>query len=643
MMKKILATLLGLSFVFSLTACGEQESEYIEYTVTQASQKVDVAYGGQNLTATEIEFAKQETPEKMFATFGEAETGKTDVEFLDRVQIIDGKVVVGLSVGEKPRMAGIYVQGFGYYFINAETLNGEHAVSLKNVPYGTYQLTAFSVIEDDVMLGSNYLTFTREKALLLEGETEGEFTLESGKMELTAQKYQAVSDFAFVLSKNSLLDLGEVAAKVQGNAGIALGVNGVVTGDVSQANYVYAGIKDGKATIIDYRLNVPTVLSEKAIDGYDATAEYEIGAYVKAVNTGDDAERQTQIVLFINGDAAVTVDKTLESNQNVGFVCLSSSSSVGSVSIPPCSLDDYKAYAKSRFESLVKVELYTEKITGIATSYIETESKNYNDADKYMFVAREYKKAVNAIENATDISSAVTLYSKYYATINAEVLDVYKEDIESSLKSLSSNWYSIVNFEGDVTNYTVQDNVPAGGDGTNDVAITYVGGAQESFNLGVEGIDLQTWDYRWWIPLPFRVPNLLASAHTAIAESNYKDGLKVIYERYYEEILRSVCQKVMEEYHAIKHIEDDGFLWGYNWNYCGDNTGSIYTFVYDGPVREYKGVTYGVSNETVFRLSPLLYKPGERGEGLFGDRGIVALFNYAMHHFKNFKTVGDIV
>lgn len=628
MFKKILATMLGLTFVFSATACGKGESEYIEYTVTQANESTTVSYDGKNLATTEIDFANGETNEKVFSIFGETETGKTDVEYLGRVQIIDEKVVIGLSVGDKPRMAGIYVKGFGYYFIDDETLGGEYAVSLKNVPFGTFQMAAFGIIEDDFIVSSNFLTFTKTQALLQEGEAEGEFTLESGKLLLVGEKYQSITDKSFAVAKNSVLSLGEVTATVQGNAGVALGVSGSTTGDISKANYVYVGIKDGKATVIDCQLGEESVLDSMAIENYDSALEYEISAKVQLVESNDpEAERQTKIVLTVNGQELLTVNKTVEENRNVGFAILSGDSAISKVVVPPCSIDEYKAYAKAQFDNLVSVEFYEEHITGLTTSWIEKVEKSYIDDES---IASEYNKAVKALNNATDIANATTAYNKYYARLKEEVLDVYKEDIESSLKTMSEKWYSIVDIAGDLSAYPKQDKNE---DGNPDVSIVQNGG-EDVFNIGLNGIDGQTWDYRWWIPIPFRVPNLLTSAHNAIAECNSKEVLTVMYEEYYDAVLRSVCQKVIEEYHAIKHVENDGFLWAFNWNYCGDNGGNLYTFVYDGPMAEYKGVAFGVSNETVFRLSPLFYKPGEAAVCIIGSHSIVEHFNYAMSNFQ---------
>ena len=652
--KKILVFMLAFAFAFSLTACGGEKSEYIEYSVTQTSESSTVSYDGKNLNGTVIDFAKAETPEKVYSVFGETETGKTDVDYLGRVQIIDGNVVVGLSVGDEPRMAGIYVKGFGYYFISADRVkNGEYAVCLKNVPYGTFQMFAFSIIEDDFIVSADGLSFTQDQALLLEGEAENEFTLEYGKLRLDGNKYQSLSDISFVVAKDAVLNVGEVNAIVQKDAGITLGVYGFATGDISKASYVYAGIKDGKATVIDYQFGQSTLLGEIAIENYDATAEYSLGVNLQEV--ASEPERKTQIVLSVNGNALLTIDKTVEMHRVVGFKCLSSSSAVSAVSIPPCTIEEYKAYAKFRFDSLVEVEFYEEHIQGLSTSYIEKKSKKYitedetaNGVAEYKFVQKAYDKAINAINQATDVSNATTLYNKHYELLETEVLDVYKDEIESSLKTMSENWYSIVNLEGDVTKYTKQDKT---GDNIPDVSILLINGKYPEeeenefnemfFNLGIEGVDATTFDHRWWIPVPLRTPNILTSAHKEIAKCNSKEVLKIMYEEYYDAVLRSVCQKVIEEYHAIKHTEKDGFLWAYTWNYCGNEKGTLDTFVYDGPVTEYKGTEYGVSGETVFRLSPLIYKPGERGEGILGERGIVALFNYAMWHLS-YPTVKDL-
>ena len=627
MIKKILTYILMFIFAFSAAACGQEENEFIEYTLTQTLVSTKVDYDGRKLKATVVEFAQAETPEKVESIFGKTETGKTDVAYLGRVQIIDGNVVIGLRVGDKPRMAGIFVKGFGYYFIDAKSVRaGDYAVCLKNVPHGTFQMSTFSIVEDDFLVGDDFKSFTKEQALLLEGETENDFTVEVGKLVLDGEKYQSIADESFAVAKDSVFNVGKITAMVKGDAGVTLGVYGSTTGDISKASYIYAGIKDGKATLIEYQVGEPIVLSETAIENYDMTAEYAIGVDLQAVSE-DDEPRQTKLVLSVNGNDVATVDKLVDENRNAGFMCLSNGSSVSAVNIPPCTLEEYKAYAKAQFDNLITVEFYVERITGLTTSYIETETKTYNDPAQHPFVAREYNKAIKAMETATDIANATTLYKKYSETLTAEVLETYKEDIESSLKAMAENWYSILNFSPSVQDFPKQDQNE---DGNPDVTVYYLNGVSEPFNRGLDGIDQYTWDYRWWVPYPLRLPNILTNAHKELAKCNSKDVLKIMYEEYYEAALRSVCQKMVEEVHAIKYKEEDGFLWAYCWNYCGDTEGKLATFVYDGPVTDYKGMEYGVSNETQFRLSPLVYKPGECGEGIFGDRGMVALFNYAM-------------
>ena len=627
MIKKILVYILTFIVALSASSCGQQESGFIEYAITQTLERTTVIYDGKNLNATAVEFAQAETPEKAYSIFGNTETGKTDVAYMGRVQIIDGNVVIGLRVGDKPRMAGIFVKGFGYYFIDANPMQaGEYAVCLKNVPQGTFQMSTFSVVEDDFIISDDFKSFTKEQALLLEGETENEFTVEVGKLVLDGEKYQSVTGEAFVVAKNSVFNFGKITAVVKGDAGVTLGVYGSTAGDISKASYIYAGIKDGKATLIEYEFGEPTVLSEREIENYDLASEYAISVELQSISENPEI-RKTQIVLSVNGNDVLTVDKTVKENRNAGFMCLTNSSSVSAVVIPPCTLEEYRAYAKAQFDNLITVEFYVERITGLTTSYIEKETKTYLDASKYPFVTREYNKAIKAMDTATDVSNATTLYNKYYETLNAEVLETYKEDIESSLKTMAENWYSIINFDQRVQNFPKQDQ---NDDGNLDVTIYYVSGAYEPFNRGLDGIDKYTWDYRWWIPYPLRLPNILTNAHKELAKCNSKDVLKIMYEEYYEAALRSVCQKAIEELHAIKYKEADGRLWQYCWNYCGDTQGKLATFVYDGPVTDYQGMEYGVSNETQFRLSPLMYKPGERGEDVFGDRGVVALFNYAM-------------
>ncbi len=642
MFKKVLVCMLALTFVFAATGCKEEEIQYVDFPVSQGAQNSTVTYNGMVLDATVVDFAKAETPEKVYSIFGNTSAGKTDVSFLGRVQIIDGNVVVGLSVGDEPRMAGVYVKGFGYYFINSANLTaGKYAVCLTGVPVGTFQMSTFSIIEDDFAVDKQVASFTKDQALLLAGENEGGFTLETGKLLLKGQGYQALEDNSFVVAKNDILNVGEMKAMIKGDAGLTLGVQGSTTEDVSKASYIYAGIKDGNATIISSSMGEEKELGKTAIEGYEADSQYELSVRLELVSA---EPRKTKIVLSLNGTELVIVEELVEANKNVGFIFLKKSAEVESVNIPPCSLDEYKAYAKEQFDNLVQVEFYEEHITGLTTSYIDKVTKNYNDETKYMFVAREYSKAVKAIDNATDIENATTVYNKHYEALKAEVLDTYKDDIESSLKSVAENWYSIMFLDEEVKNFPEQDK---NGDNIPDVTVRYAGGGEEYFNRGLDGIDGETFDYRWWIPKPLRTPNILTSAHKEIAKCNSKDVLKIMYEEYYDAVFRSVCQKVIEEYHAIKHEEKDGFLWEVCWNYCGDTVGGLSTFVYDGPVTEYKGVEYGVSNETQFRLSPVVYKPGECGGPLqsgecythaedieAGCKCMVSLFNYAMNLLK---------
>ena len=95
-----------------------------------------------------------------------------------------------------------------------------------------------------------------------------------------------------------------------------------------------------------------------------------------------------------------------------------------------------------------------------------------------------------------------------------------------------------------------------------------------------------------------------------------------MYEEYYDALLRSVCQKALEVYHAVKYTERDGIVWALLWNYFGD-TNSGYSFEYDGPVPEFQGKLYNAD----FRLSPMFYKPDEMKVDVFD---IVSGFNSAM-------------
>lgn len=606
MTKKILTGILALTFAFAAAGCkgcNEEEATYIPFTVTQTAIDTTVSYEGKTLNATVLNFAEAETPEKVYSVFGNTGEGKTDVSFLGRVQIIDGKVVVGLRVGDTPRMAGIYVKGFGYYFINSADLSaGEYAVCLDNVPVGTFQMSTFSIIEDDFAVGTEVMSFTKDQALLLEGENEGGFTLEYGKLVLQGKGYQSLENLSFAVAKNNILSTGNVTAMVQGDAGVTVGVYGSATGDISRASYIYAGVKDGKAMIIEYSMGAEVGRHEAAIENYSADSAYAISVNVDA----------TQVSLSVNG-AIVTLAKAIEGNRNVGFMCLSKNAYVGEVAIPPSSLEQYKEYALAQFDNLVQVEFYEEHITGLNTSYITKVQTSYNDPVKYVFVSRAYDKAKNAINNATDIETAISVYNKYYAELNEEVLTTYKEDIENSLKTMAENVYSIMEYDEEIKNHIDEDN---NGDNIPDVTLVYASGAKESFNRGLDGIDGQTWDYRWWIPVPLRTPNILTSAHKELAKCNSKDVLKIMYEEYYDAVLRSVCQKMFEEYHAIKHTENDGYLWWFNWGYWSDGSlaGGSSDFIYNGPVTEYQGTHYGSSAETVYRLSAYLYSPDYAGD-----------------------------
>jgi hypothetical protein len=303
---------------------------------------------------------------------------------------------------------------------------------------------------------------------------------------------------------------------------------------------------------------------------------------------------------------------------------LSSGSTVSNVTLPTFEKEDYVNFVKSRFESLVKFDFYKENINGLCDSTITKETKEYKyeetnaDTNRYKLIQQEYDRAMKALEEASTLEKAMSVYKKYYQSLSDEVIDVYAEDFEDSIQNLSKNWYTIIDKEGDVSNYPQQDK---SGDTYNDITVTYLSG-EEYINVGFDNPD----DRRWWIPMPLRTPYLLSCARSAIADSTSMDEMVILYEQYYEAILRSVCQKIIDEYHAINFTESDGLLYNVVWEY---NVGH-YTFLYNGPVKEYKGASL-----TNFRLSPILYKPGfESGNNVMGYRSIVELFNYGLSVLK---------
>ena len=74
MIKKILTYILMFIFAFSAAACGQEENEFIEYTLTQTLVSTKVDYDGRKLKATVVEFAQAETPEKVESIFGKTES-----------------------------------------------------------------------------------------------------------------------------------------------------------------------------------------------------------------------------------------------------------------------------------------------------------------------------------------------------------------------------------------------------------------------------------------------------------------------------------------------------------------------------------------------------------------------------------------
>ncbi len=604
MIKKLIVIVLAILMALPLVACGEEEDLFKNYEVAQLSETTTVKYGDKNLDATVIEFANPETPESLYAVFGEIEEGKPDVSFLGRVELIDGNVTVGVHTGVRPRMAGVYVVGFGYFFIEGDIVDGgEYAISIKDVPLGTFSMKPFAIVEDTVILGAEILSFTKNGQVYAEGENNGELFSEIGVFDCANGKYTTLSNSLLAVAKVSVFNTGTVKAKVSGNAGIILGVSGTSVTDVSLASYVYFGVVNGKVCIIEYVNGVESVNAEETISSYDVNKQYEI----KVESTG------SAVKLILDGTEKFSLDLSIEQGRNIGIKGLTKNSTVSNLSYPETSLATYKEFAMKQFNELVVVDLYKVSLgTDVENSSINRVTVDYSKDSDDQSVKRAYTKAENAINEAEDLATAVAVFEKQYASLNEKVMERYQSEAFSTIADVADKWYRVIDLNGEVSNYDVGEINPIYG---------------IAYDIMIEGtpfvIDPAVHDHRWWIPEPLRIPIIRSSAYRKIFACNNKVMLSVMYEEYYDAILRSVCQKAFEVYYSVRmktYTDAPGsvanpspMLWQLLWSYVNEhNSGGTrqgFEFAYNGPVEEYKGKVYGTygKDELQFKLSSMFY------------------------------------
>jgi len=603
MMKKLIVIVLAILLAFSVTGCGTEESLYKNYDVTHDFVVTTVKYGDKTLDATEVNFAEADTPETLYSVFGESEEGKCDVSFTGNVETANGKVVIGIKTGAKPRMAGVYIVGFGYFFVDGEIAEDkEFAIVIKNVPYGTFSMKTFSIIEDSVIIGSEVLSFTKNGQVYQEGENNGEFFSEVGVFDCKNGSYTSLSNTLLAVAKSVVFKTGSVKANITGNAGILLGVKGTSVTDVSLASYVFFGIESGKVCIIEFKNGNSVVKKEQAIANYDLTKKYEI----KAESTGETVK------LYLDGVETLSDDITIEQNRNIGIKFLTKDSTISNISYPETTLNAYKEFVKSEFDRLVKVELYQVVLgNSVSNSNIQKNTIDYSKDNEDESVKRVYDKAVKAISEVEDMASAVSVFDKQFTQLNEKVMERYQAEAFSSIADVADKWYTVIEKDGFVASYNVGVKNPAYG---------------IDYDIMIEGTpylkDVAVHDHRWWIPEPLRIPIIRSSAYRKIFACNDKEMLSVMYEEYYDAILRAVCQKAYEVYYSVRMsaftagdsaVNPGGALWPLLWNYCNkhESGGTIkgFEFTYNGPVDEYKGKVYGTlgENELQFKLSPMLY------------------------------------
>ncbi|MBE7087242.1 MAG: hypothetical protein E7369_02965 [Clostridiales bacterium] len=604
MLKKFLVIFLSAVITLSATGCGGTDDLYKSYITTQPVEIETMSYGEKSLSTSVINFADVETPESLYAVFGETETGRPDVQFIDRARKIDDKIVIGVKVGKKPRMAGVYVEGFGYYFIK-DTLkvDTEYAIALKGVPFGTFKFIPFGVVEDEVVLSSESLSFTNEGPVFLEGEKDEEFTLELGTVKVVDESYVSASDLSFGLAKNSIFSTGEVTATIKGDAGVALSVYGTRATDISKASYIYVGVKGGRATVIRNQSWVEEVLGEVEISNYSQTE-----AYALKIQVGE-----TDIKLLLNDQDLLTVTESITPNRNLGFKTYSQGSAIGEIVYPEYTLESYKTYAQNELENLVNVKFYKvikPETPTYDTCYVTSEPKDYRLTRDD--VKSEFDRAIKNVNDSTTIEDATAILTRSFEKITELVLESYRTDAKNSLEPLASDWYEVFNMHPDVVAYMEKD-IDDNGDGFTDVRI---GG--DIFNVDLTHvIDAYTYDHRWWIPRALWLPEIKSNITKEIDNCSSKILLDFLYEDFAVELIRSTCQKAIEVFYAIKAYNvptfdgnEKSILWEPVWCYNEVNMAAS-AYVYKGPVSKYYGTPY-----QMYRLSPLFYKPGEMKNGV---------------------------
>lgn len=146
-------------------------------------------------------------------------------------------------------------------------------------------------------------------------------------------------------------------------------------------------------------------------------------------------------------------------------------------------------------------------------------------------------------------------------------------------------------------------------------------------------IDEYTYDFRWWIPEPYRIPKMLRDFGEKVNVASSKETVDSLYEEFYFDVLRAVMQKNYEVYYAILKNADSSFdadssiMWRLLWAYYGNGTSGGFSFTYDGPLEKYAGTYYNNN----FRLCPMFYKPEEM---YFTVESMVGAYNWGMNILK---------
>ncbi|MGN1099665.1 MAG: hypothetical protein ACI4S9_04925, partial [Christensenellales bacterium] len=524
----------------------------------------------------------------------------------------EGMTGVSFVLNRSVSYCGIYVAGIGYYFYTDDfATTGEYCVFLKNVPVGSFSACAFYV--DDTGLyrnGDEYVSFNRYGRIIDGGQEIDGLRILCGKFVAEDGRMLSAAPPCIAYETGTIFGEGEVSCNILGaGGGIIFSLTGdLVSGNTSRLGYYY--VEFTGTSLILYLSDGESFTQLAAGEtGEGVSGDEYFNLKVRTEEKKIECFADDEPVLSYSADKAIGVG-------NVGIRANGLNVSFKDFTVPKTSPEAYKEYALSKIDNLKTVSLYRIDLRGVETSLIVRETTDYTSEDGD--IAAAFENAVLQVSAQTDTESAISVFNRVYAELTELILERYRSQAYRSVYDMVGTWYSTLKTDERVLDYTA-DKIRISG--------------MEFISDFYNEIDDYTYDFRWWIPEPYRIPKMLRDFGEKVNAASSKETVDSLYEEFYFDVLRAVMQKNYEIYYAILKNADPSFdadssiMWRLLWAYYGDGTSGGFSFTYDGPLEKYAGTYYNNN----FRLCPMFYKPEEM---YFTVESMVSAYNWGMSILK---------